>query len=173
MKDIFKKYKKQKKISNVWVVVTSLVLAIWVNFLLIDGSSFGNTMKANVLEVKTQNEQSDVYGLTNGNIIDFYSNQNMDNVKNIAISMTYNPSNVWVLLQEDNNWEIMRLSDEKWIQSILINYTPEKNIQAWDTIFSVETSKLKKISEQLNLFNANFTDTSGENYLLSTSGITF
>jgi hypothetical protein len=51
-------------------------------------------MKANVLEVKTQNEQSDVYGLTNGNIIDFYSNQNMDNVKNIAISMTYNPSNV-------------------------------------------------------------------------------
>ena len=130
-------------------------------------------MKANVLEVKTQNEQSDVYGLTNGNIIDFYSNQNMDNVKNIAISMTYNPSNVWVLLQEDNNWEIMRLSDEKWIQSILINYTPEKNIQAWDTIFSVETSKLKKISEQLNLFNANFTDTSGENYLLSTSGITF
>ena len=173
MKDIFKKYKKQKKISNVWVVVTSLVLAIWVNFLLIDGSSFGNTMKANVLEVKTQNEQSDVYGLTNGNIIDFYSNQNMDNVKNIAISMTYNPSNVWVLLQEDNNWEIMRLSDEKWIQSILINYTPEKNIQAWDTIFSVETSKLKKISEQLNLFNANFTDTLGENYLLSTSGITF
>ena len=173
MKDIFKKYKKQKKISNVWVVVTSLVLAIWVNFLLIDGSSFGNTMKANVLEVKTQNEQSDVYGLTNGNIIDFYSNQNMDNVKNIAISMTYNPSNVWVLLQEDNNWEIMRLSDEKWIQSILINYTPEKNIQAWDTIFSVETSKLKKISEQLNLFNANFTDTSGENYLLSTSVITF
>jgi hypothetical protein len=97
----------------------------------------------------------------------------MNNVKNIAVSMTYNPNNVWILLQEDNNWEILRLSDEKWIQSILINYTQEKNILSWDAIFSVETSKLNEKSEQLNLFNANFTDTSGQNYLLSTSGITF
>jgi len=173
MKDIFKKYKKQKKISNVWVVVTSLVLAIGINFLLIDDSNIGNTMKANILEVKSQSEQSDIYGLKNSNTIDFYSNQDMNNVKNIAVSMTYNPNNVWILLQEDNNWEILRLSDEKWIQSILINYTQEKNILSWDAIFSVETSKLNEKSEQLNLFNANFTDTSGQNYLLSTSGITF
>lgn len=173
MKDIFKKYKKQKKISNVWVVVTSLVLAIGINFLLIDGSDLWNTMKANILEVKSQNQQSDIYASQNGDIIEFYSNQNMNNVKNIAVSLSYNPENVWVLLQENNNWEIIRLSDEKWIQSILINYSPEKNIITWENIFSVETSKLKQVSEQLNVFNANFTDSSGENYLLSTSGITF
>lgn len=173
MKDIFKKYKKQKKISNVWVVVTSLVLAIGINFLLIDGSNLWNTMKANILEVKSQNQQSDIYASQNGDIIEFYSNQNMNNVKNIAVSLSYNPENVWVLLQENNNWEIIRLSDEKWIQSILINYSPEKNIITWENIFSVETSKLKQVSEQLNVFNANFTDSSGENYLLSTSGITF
>lgn len=172
MKDIFKKYKKQKKISNVGVVVTSLVLAIWVNFLLIDGSSFGNTMKANVLEVKTQNERSDIYAQTNGNMIDFYSNQNMTHVKNLALSYSYNPNNVWILLNDEST-EIINLSDEKWIQSVLINYSPEKNITSWEIIFSVETSKLKQVSEQLNVFNANFTDTSGENYLLSTSGITF
>lgn len=173
MKDIFKKYKKQKKISNVWVVVTSLVLAIGINFLLIDGSDLWNTMKANILEVKSQNQQSDIYASQNGDIIEFYTNQNMNNVKNIAVSLSYNPENVWVLLQENNNWEIIRLSDEKWIQSILINYSPEKNIITWENIFSVEISKLKQISEQLNVFNANFTDSSGENYLLSTSGITF
>jgi hypothetical protein len=106
-------------------------------------------------------------------MIEFYSNQNMNNVKNIAVSMTYNPNNVWILLQENYSWEIIRLSDEKWIQSILINYAPEKNIVIWENIFSVETSKLKQVSEQLNVFNANFTDASGENYLLSTSGITF
>lgn len=173
MKDIFKKYKKQKKISNVWVVVTSLVLAIGIHFLLIDGSDLWNTMKANILEVKSQNQQSDIYASQNGDIIEFYSNQNMNNVKNIAVSLSYNPENVWVLLQENNNWEIIRLSDEKWIQSILISYSPEKNIITWENIFSVETSKLKQVSEQLNVFNANFTDSSGENYLLSTSGITF
>ncbi len=64
-------------------------------------------------------------------------------------------------------------SDNKWIQSILINYSPEKNISTWEKIFSIETSKLNQKSEQLNIFNANFTDTSWDNYLLSTSGITF
>jgi hypothetical protein len=75
-------------------VVTSLVLAIGINFLLIDDSNIGNTMKANILEVKSQSEQSDIYGLKNSNTIDFYSNQDMNNVKNIAVSMTYNPNNV-------------------------------------------------------------------------------
>lgn len=173
MKDIFKKYKKQKKISNIWVVVTSLVLAIWINFLIIDGTGFGNSMKANILEVKTQNQQSDIYATLNNNIIDVFSNQNIDNVKNIAMSVSYNPENVGILLQEDEKSEVIRLSDNKWIQSILINYSPEKNIISWEKILSIETSKLNKKSEQLNIFNANFTDTSEENYLLSTSGITF
>lgn len=173
MKDIFKKYKKQKKISNLWVVVTSLVLAIGINFLIIDGSWFGNSMKANILEVKTQNQQSDIYAQLNNNFIEFYSNQNMNNVKNISMSLSYNPNNVGILLLENQNSEIIRLSDDKGIQSILINHSPEKNILSWEQIFSVETSKLKEVSEQLNIFNANFTDSSGENYLLSTSGITF
>jgi hypothetical protein len=51
-------------------------------------------MKANVLEVKSQNQQSDIYPSQNGDMIEFYSNQNMNNVKNIAVSMTYNPNNV-------------------------------------------------------------------------------
>ena len=63
---------------------------------------------------------------------DFYSNQNMNNVKNISMSVSYNPENVWILLQENNSSEIIRLSDEKWIQSILINYSPEKNILSWE-----------------------------------------
>lgn len=173
MKDIFKKYKKQKRFSNVWVVVTSLVLAIGINFLVLEWSNFGNSMKANILEVKTQNQQSDIYATLNNNNVDIFSNQNMNDVKNISMSLSYNPNNVGLLLNDEENSDIIRLSDEKWIQSILINYTPEKNILAWDKLFSVETSKLNQTSEQLNIFNANFTDSQGENYLLSTSGITF
>ena len=172
MKDIFKTYNKQKKISNIWIIVTSLALAIWVNFFVIDGSNLWDTMKANVLEVKTQNELADIYPEINGNFIDIYANQNMNNVKNIAISFSYNPNNVWVLSINSID-EIIALSYEKWIQSLLVNYSEQTDILAWDKILTIETIKHKSQSEQLNIFNANFTDLSGENYLLSTSGITF
>jgi hypothetical protein len=130
-------------------------------------------MKANILEVKTQNQQSDIYAALNNNNVDIFSNQNMSDVKNISMSLSYNPNNVGILLIEDDTYDLIRLSDDKGIQSVLINYTPEKNISAGDKLFSVETSKLNQTSEQLNIFNANFTDSQGENYLLSTSGITF
>ena len=173
MKDIFKKYKKKKKVSNIWVVVTSLVLAIGVNFFVLEWSDFWNSMKANILEVKMQNEQSDIYWVLNNNYIDIFSNQNMDDVKNISMSLSYNPNNVGIFIVEDNTSDVLMLSDDKWIQSVLINYSPEKDILAWDKLFSVETSKLNQTSEQLNIINANFRDNQGENYLLSTSGITF
>jgi hypothetical protein len=81
--------------------------------LIIDGSGFGNSMKANILEVKTKNQQSDIYAQLNNNFVDIFSNQNIDNVKNIAMSVSYNPENVGILLQEDENSEIIRLSDDK------------------------------------------------------------
>jgi len=51
-------------------------------------------MKANILEIKYQNEQSDIYAKKEANIINFYSNQYISKVKNISLSLTYNPSNV-------------------------------------------------------------------------------
>jgi hypothetical protein len=49
----------------------------------------------------------------------------------------------------------------------------KKNILKNDNILSIQTKKTEKTSEQLNIFNANFTDTTSEKFLLSTSGITF
>ena len=79
MKDILKRYKKHKKISNIWVLVTSLVLAIGINLLMIDWSNLWNIMKANVLEVKLQNEQSDIYTTIKNWEISLISNKDIDN----------------------------------------------------------------------------------------------
>ena len=43
MKDIFKKYNKHKKISNISIVATSLVLAIGINLFIIDGSDYSKS----------------------------------------------------------------------------------------------------------------------------------
>ena len=173
MKDILKRYKKHKKITNVGIIVTSLVLAIWFNLFIIEGSDFGKSMRANVLEAKNQNNRSDIYWEYSENIIKVYSNKDMNNVKNLSLSFTYNPSNVEIISKSSSSAEILELSSENGINTILLNYSPEKNITKNNVIFSINTKKIESVSEQINIFNANFTDKSWETYLLSTSGITF
>jgi hypothetical protein len=97
----------------------------------------------------------------------------MNNVKNISLSFTYNHNNVEIVSKNSDSAEIIELSNENGINTIVLNYTQEKNILKNDNILSIQTKKTENISEQLNIFNANFTDTTSEKFLLSTSGITF
>jgi hypothetical protein len=173
MKDILKKYKKHKTFTNIGIVVTSLVLAIWFNLFLIDGSNLGNSMKASVLETKIKNNRADIYWEYSENTIKVFSSKNMNNVKNLSLSFTYNPVNVEIISKTSDSAEIIELSNENGINTIVLNYNQEKNILKNDTILSIYSKKTENISEQLNIFNANFTDTTSENFLLSTSGITF
>jgi hypothetical protein len=97
----------------------------------------------------------------------------MNNVKNVSLSFTYNPNNVEIVSKDSDSAEIIELSNENGINTIVLNYAQEKNILKNDNILSIQTKKTEKTSEQLNIFNANFTDTTSEKFLLSTSGITF
>ena len=97
MKDILKKYKKHKKFTNIGIVVTSLVLAVWFNLFVIDTSDFGNSMRASVLETKIENNRADIYGELSENTINVFSSKNMNDVKNISLSFTYNPNNVEIV----------------------------------------------------------------------------
>lgn len=173
MKDILKKYKKHKNITNIGIVIASLILAIWFNLFVIDGSDFGTSMRANILEAKSENNRADVYWEYWEDTINIYSSKNMNNVKNISLSLSYNPNNVEIVSQSSESGQILKLNSENGIHTILLNYSPEKNIIKNNVIFSIQTNKSEEISEQINIFNANFTDTTGETYLLSTSGITF
>ena len=137
MKDILKKYKKHKKFTNIGIVVTSLVLAIWFNLFVIDGSDFGKTMRANVLEAKIENNRADIYGEYSENTIKVFSSKNMNNVKNISLSFTYNPNNVEIVSKNTDSAEILELSNENGINTIVLNYSQEKNILKNDNILSI------------------------------------
>lgn len=172
MQDIIKKYKKHRQITNLGIVLTSLVVAIGVNFLLIDWTVTGQNLKASILNANNVEINSDVYfDIENNNIV-LKTSKIISDIKNLSLSITYNPENVELLGLNSNN-NISEISNEEWIRSIIINFDWNSDISPNQNILEIKTNKKTQKSENLNIINANFTDNTWENYLLSTSWITF
>lgn len=173
MQDFIKKYRKNKLISNIWIIVTSLILAIWINFFLIDWTDYWQNFKANVLNANQKEINSDIYlDLENENIV-LKTSKAINNVKSMSLSLIYNPENIEITSIIWNNSNISELSNEEWIKSIIINFENAINIIPNENIIEIITNKNNQGSENLNIINANFTDIEWKNYLLSTSWITF
>ena len=60
MQDIIKKYQKYKFINNVNIILASLVLAIWINFLFLDWTNIWQSLKASVTGSNIQKNSSDL-----------------------------------------------------------------------------------------------------------------
>jgi hypothetical protein len=50
----------------------------------------------------------------------------MNNVKNVSLSFTYNPNNVEIVSKDSDSAEIIELSNENGINTIVLNYAQEK-----------------------------------------------
>jgi uncharacterized membrane-anchored protein YitT (DUF2179 family) len=59
--DIISKYKKQKKVSNFAIITISFILAITINFFIINNTNLSNTLKANLLESEIRQNTGDLY----------------------------------------------------------------------------------------------------------------
>lgn len=172
MKDFIKKYRQHKLITNAWIVVTSLIMAFWINFLLIDWTTVWQNLKASILNSNNVEINSDIFFDVEDEKVVLKTSKQINNVKNISLSITYNPENVNIInINSSNN--ISEISNEEWIKSIIINFDWEKNISPNENIIEIITSKIIEKSENINIINANFTDNNWDNYLLSSSGITF
>ena len=173
MKDIIKKYNKHKLFSNVNIVLASLVLAIWRNIFLVDWTNVWQSIKTSVLNSKTAEKKSDL-SIEN---VDWYlyvvANKNVSSVSTLSLSLTYNPENVVVWEVSSNLWDIVNLTNTPWISSIILTSEAISDINIWDKLIKIVVNKSENKSENLNIINANFKDTNDEQFLLSTSGITF
>jgi len=173
MKDFLEKYHNKKTISNIGIILTSLVLAFWINFLLIDWTEIWNNLKTSVLDIENIDVKSDLYIENSSWSIFVKNSKNMDLVKNISIWITYNPNETEIINIKSDLWEIISLWEKNtWFDTIIVNLEG-KNIEKQNTLFEIETKKLIEKSSQINMINANFTDSSDEKYNLSTSWITF
>lgn len=173
MVDIMKKYKKQKLITNVNVVLASLVIALWINFTFFNSSNLSQYLTTNVLGTEIEEIKSDI---SIENIWDEYfiiTNKNINLMTSLSLSLISNPQNTVIWRIESNYWDIVNLSNTPWINSLILTTNKEINIQKWERIIKIKLSKNTENSENLNIVNANFTDINNEHFLLTTSWITF
>lgn len=172
MQDFFKKYKKHKFFTNASIIVTSLIMAFWINFILIDWTTTWKNLKASILNANNVEINSDIYFDIIDNKIVLKTSKIIEDVSNLSLSIIYNPENVEIKNIASLN-TISEISNEQWVKSIIINFENSTNIWINDNILEIELLKKQEKSENINIINANFTDINWDNYLLSSSGITF
>ena len=173
MQDFIKKYRKNKLIWNIWIIVTSLIVALWVNFFIIDWTDVWHSLKASIFNVNWIEINSDIYFDIEDNNIILKTSKIINDVKNLSFSIIYNPENVEIEKLNFANSNVTELENEKWIKSIIITFDNSKDIKPDETILKVKTTKKEDKSENLNIINANFTDILNNTYIITTSWITF
>lgn len=173
MQDILKKYKKHRLLSNIWVVALSLIMAVWINFFVIDSTNFGQNLKTSVLNSSTNNNLADIYLENLNNEIKLKTSKDINNLKSLSFSISYNPNNLKIEEFISSNAQILNLSNTPWINSVTITFDNIVDIKWWENITSIKTSKKDNKIENINIVDANFTDWEAEVYLLTTSWISF
>ncbi len=178
-RDIIKKYKSKKLISNLWIIAMSLALAISINFVISD-TKLGNSLKTNLQESnKIANTSSDLYMEVEKNwtnrIVHIKTSKDIKSAKNIWISFFYNSSTVNIkdIVPDIENMDLLKLVDTNWSKTLSLSSSAEKNIKAWDSIATIFLEKNTDKLENLNLINTNFTDSKNNSYYLTTAWIDF
>jgi len=174
---IFKQFKKQKIFNQVSFVFAALIVGIGINTFVFN-SEFWNNLKTNLLENHNMNieKKADLYiekiNWETTNLMKLVTWEEINNIKNISFSFTYNPEKVEV---QDifPNTNVTRLENEKWISTFIVNFEKAKTVKVWEDIINFYISKKWNESQNLNLINANFTDSSNTKYDLTTSWIIF
>lgn len=174
MKDIIKKYKKHNLISNLWIITASLVIAIWVNFFVLDGQVW-DYVKTSVLEAGEKSNIANIYLQNTEDNIKVFSSKNMVWVDELSLSIVYNPENLTIgkIYSTTLPSKITNIANEAGLNTLLIQLDNQIDISSWEELLIIETKKTEEKTENINIINANFKDASGEKYLLSTSGIIF
>lgn len=179
MEDIIEKYKRKNIIKNIWVVITSLALALALNIYLSD-TNFWQNIKWSVIDSSNDiSIKSDLFLEKDPkaweNIIILKSAQNISWAKNISFSMVYDKDNVSIKSKLNQiPWsEIIDLKNIDWYNTIILNFKLPTDIKSGQEILKIVLDKKENKSENLNLISSNFTDKEDNIYMLSTSGIWF
>ena len=173
MKDIIKKYHKHKLFTNLNIVLASLVLAIWINFFLVDWTQLWKNLKASVLNTQINENTSDISIESIDDSLYIVANKNINKLSNLSFSISYNYKNISVWNISSDIWDVVNLSNTPWINSVILTTDGNSEVKVWDRIVKIDLEKTEKISENVNLSNANFTDMDGNHKTLSTSWVTF
>ena len=164
---------KNKLLSNLNIILASLVLAIWVNIFLIDWTNVGQNLRTSVLNSQTQEKLSDLSIQNDDWELYIVLNKEIKSLNTLSLSLTYDNENISIWEVSSNIWDVINLTNTPWISSIILTSEALANVKKWDRVMKIQINKIIEKSENLNIINANFYDINDEQFLLSTSGITF
>lgn len=174
MIDFIKKYQNNKLITNLNIIALSFVFAVGINIFLIDGTDIWKELKASILDAKVSSTvNADLYLQSSWENLYLVAWKNMSDINNLSISFVYNPENVSIKELNSNIWEVVNISNNPWISSIIITTNHIKNVANWEKVIEIKTTKKINKTENLNIINANFSDTNWQIYKLTTSGVSF
>lgn len=174
MLKFFQKNRKQRKIKTISIIITSLVLAFVINFYYLNNNPSINKLQANILNTWENSKTWDFYLEKNSSNIVLKNNKTMKNVKEISLSLAFNPENISI-----NNinlgiwWNLREISNETWIITFLITQSQIQDLGIWTIIFDFQYTKKTEKLENINIVNANFTDWDNQAFWLSSSWIEF
>ena len=174
MKDIMKKYKRHKMISNLWILVTSLVLALGINFFVIDWTEMWKNLKTSVLNSEL-NKKSDIFLESSWNKIVIKNSKNISSLDSISLSLVYNPLNLKIenITPELESLKVTEVTNTDGFSTIIISSSSPLDVSPSEILVSFDAVKTENKTENINVINANFSDSNSESYDLTTSWITF
>ncbi len=180
MEDIIQKYKRERKIRNISIVITSLALALWLNLFLTNTDSW-KYIKSSVIENQVWTEKkADLYIENTKNswniLLNLKSSKEMTKVKSMSFSIAYNKDNVSLKTKKLSldNVDLINVVDNNWYNTVILNFKNPTNIKAWDNILEIIFDKKDATQkENVNLINSNMTDSENNIFSLSTSWVEF
>ena len=173
---VFQQFRKQKIFNQISFVMAALVMAFWINSFVLNWQ-YWEQLKTNILETNIKKEnKSDIYVEKEKNIAKIKVAKRMDNVKSISFGLVYNPEAIDIqdIVSDIKEIELLKLENEKGITTLILNFNEPKSIKSWESILDLYISKkIEKTTQNINIINSNFTDSTGAKYELTTSWITF
>lgn len=176
---VFEQFKRQKLFQNITFVFVALTIGFGINEFMLDWD-LGKNLQANLLQSQSpQEHKANIYLQTiqwaKNDVIQLKVWKNISNVKTLSLSLVYNPDVVSLadIFSNIPSLELSPLQNEPWIATLILTFSEAQNITQWKNILNFYVSKNKKITQHINVINANFTDTENINYELTTSGIAF
>lgn len=175
MEDVISKYKKQRKIKTIGIIVTSFLLAISLNAYL-STSDVWQSLKSSVIESTSWvKNTSDLYLDINNNIVSIKASKEMQNIKSLSFSLIYNWESLDLKdkLKSNYDFEIIELNNSKWQYTVSLNSKTNTSVKAWDNILSLVFEKKWDETQNINLIQANFVDKDDNSFNLSTSWVQY
>lgn len=155
--------KKQKKVENIMIIVSSLALAFVINVFTWTWA-LNATLKASLID-KTQTEVnvSDIYldkDSDTSEVVKLKTGTKIADVSGLSFSLIYNPKDIEIkdIYSPEKKVEIKKTDSGNGIATVYLTLIESRTIDKFEDIIWIITEKKVEKEVSISLLNANFQD---------------